>query len=357
MYNITNSRTIARADFLAPKVVFIDGLPGCGKTLFSSLLSSFNRVEKITYSYETEHICVLKHLDKISADAAHVMIRMQTDLIIYDMMMSRNVNCRPKDLSSVFNYHNPAKYLNRMFQEGDFVIPQRILEEKPILSLTVHNLLCIAEPIFQALRERVVFIEIVRHPLYMLVQQALNNEKMIFNARDFTIYFNYNGIELPWYTAGWEDLFITANPFEKSVLFIEKVGGAMHLTRKYINEAFPGSVLTIPFERFVLEPNDFMNKIAEFTGSEITDTTNQTLSEQNVPRKKYAEGIPLDIYKRCGWQPSKDDLDEVGELQIRWEVARKNMDESVLEKLHRLCVSYEEQYMGGRIIKDNDYNQ
>lgn len=357
MDNITTSKTVVRSDFLARKVVFIDGLPGCGKTLFSSLLSSFNRVEKITYAYETEHICALKYLGKISSDAAEIMVRIQTDLLIYDMMMSRNVNCRPKDLSSIFNYHDPAKYMNRMFQEGDFVIPQRISDENPILSLTVHNLLCIAEPIFLALQERVVFIEIVRHPLYMLVQQALNNEKMIFNARDFTIYFDYKGAELPWYTAGWEDLFIKANPFEKAVHFIERVGGGMNRTRKHINETFPGRVLTIPFEKFVIEPDDLMHKIAEFTDSTILDVTRQMLRKQNVPRSKYAEGIPLDIYKRCGWQPSQDDLDEVGELQIRWEVARKNMDESVLEQLHRLCISYEEQYMGGRIIKDNGYYQ
>lgn len=357
MDNTTVSKTVVRSDFLAPKVVFIDGLPGCGKTLFSSLLSSFNRVEKITYAYETEHICALKYLGKISTDAAEIMVRIQTDLLIYDMMMSRNVNCRPKDLSSVFNYHNPAKYLNRMVQEGDFVIPQRIKEENPILPLTVHNLLCIAEPIFQTLRERVGFIEIVRHPLYMLVQQALNNEKMIFNARDFTIYFEHNGKELPWYTAGWEESFLKANSFEKATLFIQKVGGGMDRTRKYINEIFPESVLTIPFEKFVINPEDFMNKISGLIGSEITDITMETLSKQNVPRTKYAEGIPLDIYKRCGWQPSQEDLDEVGELQIRWEVAKNNMDANTLARLHRLCVDYENHYMGGRIIKSKDYIQ
>jgi hypothetical protein len=357
MENTFASKTVVRSDFLAPKVVFIDGLPGCGKTLFSSLLSSFDRVEKITYAYETEHICALKYLGKISTDAAEILVRMQTDLFIYDMMMSRNVNFRPNDLSSVFNYHNPSKYFNRMFQEGDFVIPQRINEENPILSLTVHNLLCISEPIFQTLRERVVFIEIVRHPLYMLSQQALNNENMIFNARDFTIYFDYKEKELPWYTNGWEDSFLNANSFEKAVFFIEKVGSRMNSTRKYVNEIFPESVLTIPFEKFVINPENFMKKIADLIGSEITDITMETLRKQNVPRTKYAEGIPLDIYKRCGWQPAQEDLDEVGELQVRWELAKKNMNDVSLAVLHQLCVDYEKQFMGKRIIKSKDYNQ
>ena len=37
---------------LAKKIVFIDGLEGCGKTLFSTVISSLDRVEKLTYAYE-----------------------------------------------------------------------------------------------------------------------------------------------------------------------------------------------------------------------------------------------------------------------------------------------------------------
>lgn len=337
---------IARDSHLAEKIVFIDGLPGCGKTLFSSLVSAFDRVEKLTYSYEIEHLCALYHLNKIERDAVLAMVRMLTDLILYDTMMSREVNCRPSDLSSIFHHPDTMKYIKRFFQKGDFAVPDRILKENPILPLTVHNLLTVAHPIFEALKERVVFIEIVRHPLYMIIQQALNNEKMIFSARDFTIYFQYNKDVLPWYTSGWEELFKNANPVEKAIYFIQQVGGMMNSSRSTISEKHKGQILTIPFEKFVFEPMPYMEKIEVTLGSKITGQTLRVMKKQNVPRKKISDGIPLEVYKRCGWVPPKDGLSEKEELQVRREFAAQTASPEAMMVLDKLCVEYEQEFMG-----------
>ena len=67
---------ILRVPHLAENVVFIDGLEGCGKTLFSSLISSFDRVEKLNYSYEIENICSLDYLNKFDKSVSVSLIRM-----------------------------------------------------------------------------------------------------------------------------------------------------------------------------------------------------------------------------------------------------------------------------------------
>ena len=106
--------TLIRKNHLASKVVFIDGLPGCGKTLFSTIISSLHKVEKITYSYDIEQLCAIAYLNRIEPDAVVAMIGMSSDLLIYDSMMSRNVNFRPSDLSSIFNHPDKLKYLKRL---------------------------------------------------------------------------------------------------------------------------------------------------------------------------------------------------------------------------------------------------
>ena len=347
--------SIIRNLHLADKVVFIDGLPGCGKTLFSSVISAFERVEKITYSYEIEQLCAIHHLKRVETDSVVAMVRILTDLIIYDMMMARNVNCRPSDLSSIFKHPDKLKYIKRFFLKGDMAVPERIEAEKPILPITVHNLLSIADPIFQGLNDRVVFIEIVRHPLYMIIQQALNNEHMVFNARDFTIYYKFENEEMPWYVYGWEKEFIKANPVEKAILYINKVGGMMKDSRKKIGRQNPGQVLTIPFEKFVLNPDDYMMDIEKLLKSKITKTTLKMLKRQNVPRVKVSEGIPLDIYKRCGWVPPKAGLSEKGEFDARRQFAVENVSPELLKTLDRLCAEYEEEYMDGVIIGNDGY--
>jgi len=349
-----NLRLIRKAQ-LAGKVVFIDGLPGCGKTLFSSLISAFERVEKITYSYEIELLCAIYHLKRTEIDSVVTMVRMLTDLIVYDMMMSRNVNCRPSDLSSIFKHPDKLKYIKRFFMKGDMAVPDRIEAEKPILPVTVHNLLSVAGPIFTALNDRVAFIEIVRHPLYMIVQQALNNERMVFNVRDFTIYYAYGQHEMPWYVFGWEKEFINANPVEKAILFIDKVGGMMKNSRENTNRQYPGQILTIPFEKFVVRPDIYMADLEKIMGSKVTNTTLKMLNKQNVPRKKVSEGIPLEIYKRCGWVPPKDGLSEKGEFDVRRQFALENVSPDIMKILDRLCAEYEESYMDKVIIGNDGY--
>lgn len=347
--------TIIRKSHLAEKVVFIDGLPGCGKTLFSSLVTAFERVEKITYSYEIEHLCAIYQLKRAENDSVVAMIRMLTDLIVYDMMMSRNVNCRPSDLSSIFRHPDKLKYIKRFFMKGDMAVPARVIEEKPILPITVHNLLSVASPIFKALGERVGYIEIVRHPLYMIIQQALNNELMVFNVRDFTIYYEYQQKEMPWYTLGWEQEFLNANYVEKAILFIEKVGGMMNNSRDKMNKEYPGRILTIPFEKFVTNPDIYMIQMEQLMDSKINKTTLKMLKKQNVPRRKVSEGIPLEIYKRCGWVPPKAGLSEKGEFDVRRQFAVENVSPEILKVLDRLCAEYEEEYMDGVIIGIDGY--
>ena len=177
---------ITRVPHLAENIVFIDGLEGCGKTLFSSLVSSFERVEKLNYCYEIEHICSLDYLNKVDKSVSKSLIRMWTDLLLYNSMMARDVNFRITDLSSAFKYHDKTEYLKRLFYRGDENVPKLVKKRKPILSITVHKLISRSSAVFEALGNRFKFIEIVRHPLYMIIQQSLNNQNMIDSVRDFT---------------------------------------------------------------------------------------------------------------------------------------------------------------------------
>ena len=47
---------VSRDQNLLNKVVLIDGQAGCGKTLLTSLVSSFDRVEIFNYAPEIENI-------------------------------------------------------------------------------------------------------------------------------------------------------------------------------------------------------------------------------------------------------------------------------------------------------------
>ena len=88
---------------LLNELLIIDGQPGCGKTLFSAIVSAFSRVELLQFSTIAENICALNYLEKIEYEDALTFLKIEFDQRIYETMMSRNLNFRIKDLSSVFN--------------------------------------------------------------------------------------------------------------------------------------------------------------------------------------------------------------------------------------------------------------
>lgn len=324
--------------------VFVDGLPGCGKTLVSQIISSLKRVEILSYTQDIEHICQLRHLKKISHEDAVTMVRLQSDIKLYNTMMSRDVNFRKSDLSSVYNYHNPAVYFERLFAKGDEVIPSKISKEKPILNIASHNLLSYAQPIFDALGEKCTFIEVVRHPLYMLRQQALNFERLNQDVRNFTIHHLYNDNEVPFYTLGWEDKFLKGGPIEKAITFMSKAISRNEKAMKDYKEGSSANIITIPFEKFVLNPNPYIQIIADAVGSKKTQSTLKVMKEQKIPRLKIADGIDLDIYRRCGWKPPEEGTSERDELNLRRNDVISGESKLTIQTLDDMCEKYEAQY-------------
>ena len=79
---------VVRPDILCKKLVMVDGLPGCGKTMLSAVISSLDRIELLKYSYEIENLCRLNYFKNINSQTSAAMIQYQLDLILYNQMMA-----------------------------------------------------------------------------------------------------------------------------------------------------------------------------------------------------------------------------------------------------------------------------
>jgi hypothetical protein len=336
---------IVRQGHLAEKIVIVDGQAGCGKSMISAIISSFDRVELINYAFEIEYICRLFYLNKIQKDAAISMVRVFSDLKLYNTMMGRDTNFRYSDVSSVFNDPNPWRYFKRIFQKGDMTVPGRIKSEKPILSLTTHDLLSMSYPVFSALNERLLFIEVVRHPLYRLIQMTLNMENLLDNPREAQIHIESENKQFPYFAFGWEKLFNESNAVDKAIFSMQYSSNLNDTFKNNHLDPTKDKIITIPFESFVLDQWSYLKKIENLLGSKLTSKTKRIIKKQNVPRKQIGAGIPLDVYKRMGWEPPDDQLSEREELGKRRNFAiKQGASERALEVLDELGKKYESQY-------------
>ena len=334
---------VVRPCHLAERIVVVDGMPGCGKTLLSAIVSALDRVEVEKYVPKIEHLCVSHFLGKLTDDAARTLVTLFTDIDLYSLMISREVNFKPSDLSSVFRSPRPWRYVRRLFQPDGQPEAERIERERPILNFVTHNLLPVCDPVMHGLGERVVIVEVVRHPLYMLKQWFLYIHRYGTDVRDFTLWLAAEGASVPWFAQGWEAAYLRAPLMDRVIYSIEHLG---RLAREALGR-LPASqrrqVITVPFEPFVLDPWLVLQQLEAALGTRVTSVTRRELRRQRVPRARIADGLGLKVYRANGWQPPKGS-GEAEELTRRRAFAAEHATAAAMDVLDRLCAEYERAY-------------
>ncbi len=329
------------------QIVIVDGQAGCGKTMLSPIISSLNRVELLTYIFEIEFILRLQKIKKIKKDAAISMLKLFADHKIYQTTMGREVNFRVSDISSVHNFRNPDLYFKRIKEKGDETVPNKIKKNKPILNFTTHDLTEHLELLFEAYGKKLFFIEVVRHPLYMIIQQSLNMKNLINTSRDIDIYYKLNNKEYPHFAYGWEKTYRKIDHIEKAIYLMSINSRINNLKRKKILKSrFKNNYFLIPFEKFVTNPSKFLSTIKKKLNTRNSSQTKIFLKKANIPRKKIADGIPLEIYKRCGWKPPKINYSEKEELELRKQFLYSNkVKTKYIDIINKLSEDYEKKYL------------
>jgi len=341
------SRTAAkmvREPRLVERVVFVGGLPGCGKTMMTPIIGSLARVELQKFNEVLEHICALRLLGRIEEDVATTMIRMLTDLDLYRMTMSREINTRCSDLTSIFKNPGTWRYLRRLVQPGDAEAVDRIRCEHPLLHLTMHNALAISPPLFAALGEAVRILEVMRHPLYMIKQWRLYIERYGQDVRDFTLWLDYAGSAVPFFAKGWETRYLESTPMDRAIYAIEHLLQMGQQILAQLADPDKAQVLLVPFERFVLKPWPYLRQMEGFLGTQVTMATRRELKRQRVPRRRIADGIARSIYQQYGWEPASKTSDERTELEKRRRFVAAEASSEALSVLDRLSADYEATY-------------
>ena len=345
IYLNTNEPKAFRKDILVNELVIIDGQPGSGKTLFSAIVAAMPRVELLQYSAVLENVCALYHLNKITKDAAIAMLRIEFDFVLYETMMSRNTNFRPKDLSSAYRDVKFFNYLKRLFEQGNEKIPEKILNEKPILHFASHNLLGFADILMCDVVKKLSIIEVVRHPLYMIIQQTFNHENWTNQkntARQFHLYINKQGENVPYYINDWDINYSALNPVEKAIYEMDYM---TKQARELKHNNSEHNILTIPFESFVIDPQPYMEKIELRLATKVTSETKRIMKKQRVPRKKISDGPNIKAYRKKGWQKPDKKTDHRQELEEKRKYAiEKGAGKKALNTLDQLCQDYEKNY-------------
>ena len=322
---MNNDPVAIRDKIFLQQLVLVDGQPGCGKAVLDPAVASMERVELLQFSFEIEYMCALRYLGKITSDGAETMIKLQADIALYETMMSRNVNFRLSDQSSAFKDPNFWVYIKRLFAKGNMLIPERIKKERPILHFMTHNLLGLSKPIFNSLGDKVAIIEFVRHPMSMLAQQTLYNEwwsTSLGQMRQFNFDIKYKEEQIPFWTKGYEELYLKSNPVERAIYDMQQQIERVESFKNKFKEVYKSQCITIPFEKFVVAPWPYMERIEALLKTKMNRKTKKMLKKARVPRDNTGiEANELINKRNFAIQngASKDALRVLGQISEQYE--------------------------------------
>lgn len=340
-------RQALRDQHMADLAVFVGGVNGCGKSMLTPVIGSLERLEIQKYNYTIEHICSLHYLGRMPDDSAKALLSLQADMVLYDLMHGREVNIRYKDCSSIFSNPGTLKYLARLTTQGGAEALVRIKSERPVLHILTHNVMTHSVPLLMAMGERGRIVEVVRHPLYMVKQWHIYIEHFAAEARNLTLWFGYEGRALPFWAWGWEEQYVKSSKMDRVIYALQHITEANQRRYEQLTDAQRARTLRIPFERFVLEPEPWLQALESLLGTKRTAETMRELKRQNVPRKLIAQGINLPIYKAYGWEPPEEGATERRELDKRRAFAAASASPEALKVLDRLSAAYEAEYLKG----------
>ena len=295
---------------LAKNIVVLDGLTGTGKTMFSPLLASMEKMQNPRFEYMFEYLLIAAKQARINEDAANTLIRLLTDIKLYDGSISRDVNFRPSDLSGVFANKNGFKYLKQLLAQDGNDAQAKIELESPKLLLVTHQIFSCLDVLNNCFGDSVKIVEMVRHPLYLIDHWLSYIDMHCVNPRDFTLWLQSNDQTIvPWFAEGWEEQYQKMTSIERVVKSIDVLMQPIYKAIKNSQKNF----LIIPFEDFVLKPFPHLKRLEVFLGSSLTPGSNFILEKQNVPRHFISNGPLKKIYARynfTGRNTGQTDRDE-----------------------------------------------
>ena len=267
-------------------VIVIDGLWGTGKSLLSPIISGMDRVEKYKSNYIYEYFCQLEYLGKVDRNTSVEMLKYLSDIDQYDNLIGREVNLRMADDSGFLKNPGSMRYIKRIFgRQGDSFV-DRINNNNIALTLMTHMALLVSEPIFEAFKERLRLIEVVRHPVYMFSNWCSAFEGFE-RSRVATISFDVNGNKIPWFVDSqeWTNQYASANTFERAANALIKLYLMLFKKLDSMRQEDIKRLLVISFEELVFETEKSTTSLSVFLGRSHSKSLKKILKKQKIPRK------------------------------------------------------------------------
>ena len=254
--------------------------------MMGPILASFARVEIERVEEIIEYIGALHRMGKISQDAAVALLKMETDMQLYNSTIGRNINFRFADHSSVWKNPNRLRFFKRLVTRDGSAAVQRIIQEQPIYQNQTHDQLMNFDIHYASFGERLRILEMIRHPVDLIDSWLRRGwgDRFGTDPLALTFCFSYKGQDVPYYALGFEELYLDSTPLGRVIHMIARLWDDSTSAYYSLPPEKQRQVLIISFEDFAQRPHSYLDPLSKFLGDTPTRHTPSALKRQNCPR-------------------------------------------------------------------------
>tara|TARA_B100001057_G_C22770310_1_gene919291 strand:+ start:439 stop:1410 length:972 start_codon:yes stop_codon:yes gene_type:complete len=309
-------------NLLSKKILFIDGLSRSGKSMIGPVLGSFNKTYPMQHQNLMDNLFQLLQINQVSKNVCKSLINIFLNENIYYLNLSRGVNFRPEDNSSVLKDKNYKLFIKNLTKkEGDQVIKQ-IKRDKNLPIFQSHDLLSVVD-LLEITIPDFRMIHILRNPIdnifsfYSKYNQRYKGKKYdIDNPRFFSLAFKSKNKLVPYYALKNPDYFLKLNNLEKVTFYYLKI--LEKSQKKYLNFKNKNKIKIIRFDDFIQKPYQVIKKLENFLKLKKSSYTKISCKIEKVPRK----------------------IDN-GSRERKFRFIKKSINKKMFERLNKKIILYE----------------
>jgi len=288
------------------KIAIITGACRSGKTTIGQILGSMNNVEYIDEPWLPQVLPIMQYYGSIDPDVAADMLRAFTKELFNDIILLRQSNFRPNDLSTIWDRKNIKEILNRLIEVDTRTDVQNYINEKnPLLLFNLAELIPFMGFFTRAFPDCKI-IHVVRNG-FDVAQEVVNKqwfsiENIMEPFSNYYLFrmFNDSGKRyIPWWVKkGEERKFLRMNEYTKGLYYWRSL---FEINKKSV-DAFKidksNQYFEIKSENFFKTPGVFIEKLGSFLEVDYSNKTKAALGlidkNKAIKRKNFKEIVPDD---------------------------------------------------------------
>ena len=215
-------RIILNEETIKNNIIIVTGASRSGKTLLCRILASSQNAEWIEEPYDLGNYIRMYGMGKLDPEVFRMLFNSSVYELVNSMVLLRNANFRPDDLSSIWRYKSASDVFSRLhdIRTRDDV-KQYIKCNETWFILDLPEILQFLPVIYDCF-DKLIVINVVRNG-YDVADACF--KKGWFTDEDELnmhncIYRNNNGKLVPWFIdTGNENAYSVADPYERALMY------------------------------------------------------------------------------------------------------------------------------------------